>query len=117
MFCCRETVMLVNVCGALAYALMKPWFPDSPKEPDSAASPAPSQSPVSKKGSKATKDAKTKPSTTQITINPEALPDLKRAIEVCFYSMADFKSRVDPPFQKLCIEKYGLFHLNLYPQN
>ncbi|CAC5380788.1 Cilia- and flagella-associated protein 46 [Mytilus coruscus] len=82
-----ETVMLVNVCGALAFALMKPWIPDGPKEPE-LPSPTPSQSPASKKGGKAPKDAKNKPSsTTQISISPDALPDLKKAIEVCEYAI------------------------------
>ncbi|CAG2203029.1 Cilia- and flagella-associated protein 46 [Mytilus edulis] len=82
-----ETVMLVNVCGALAFALMKPWIPDGNKEPE-LPSPTPSQSPASKKGSKAPKDAKNKPtSTTQISISPDALPDLKKAIEVCEYAI------------------------------
>ena len=73
--------MLVNVCSSLAYALMKPWYPDGPKEVD-VSSPTPSISPGSKKGSKATKDTKNKSAAIQISINPEALPDLKKAIEV-----------------------------------
>jgi hypothetical protein len=51
--------MLVNVCSSLAYGLMKPWFPDGPKEVD-ISSPTPSVSPASKKGSKSTKDTKNK---------------------------------------------------------
>lgn len=73
--------MLVNVCSSLAYGLMKPWFPDGPKEVD-ISSPTPSVSPASKKGSKSTKDTKNKSAAIPISISPEALPDLKKAIEV-----------------------------------
>lgn len=70
--------MLVNVCNALSYALMKPWFPEPQKEVEI---PSPTPSTSSKKG-KGAKDTKPKLSTTQVSISADAMPDLKKAIEV-----------------------------------
>lgn len=88
----RETMMLVNICGALAYALMYPWIPAEPdKEMQDPSSPSPtvSQSPAGgKKGGKPAPPAasptkgKAPAPSTQVTISPEAMPDLKKAIEV-----------------------------------
>lgn len=88
--------MLVNICGALAYALMYPWIPAEPdKEMQDPSSPSPTvtQSPVGgKKGGKPAPPAaspakgKAPAPSTQVTISPEAMPDLKKAIEVCLRS-------------------------------
>ncbi|XP_069140158.1 cilia- and flagella-associated protein 46-like isoform X2 [Argopecten irradians] len=81
-----ETVMMVNICTALAYAFMKPWIPAEPSK-DGAAVPTPAPSPeVGKKGKPAPAAAKSKPALT-VTINPDAMPDLKKAIEVCEYAI------------------------------
>ncbi|XP_060072788.1 cilia- and flagella-associated protein 46-like [Ylistrum balloti] len=82
-----ETVMLVNICTALAYAYMKPWIPAEPSK-DGASAPTPVPSPeVGKKGKPAAAGAaKSKPVLT-VSINPEAAPDLKKAIEVCEYAI------------------------------
>ncbi|XP_065923991.1 cilia- and flagella-associated protein 46 isoform X6 [Magallana gigas] len=92
-----ETMMLVNICGALAYALMYPWIPAEPdKEMQDPSSPSPtvSQSPAGgKKGGKPAPPAasptkgKAPAPSTQVTISPEAMPDLKKAIEVCDYAI------------------------------
>lgn len=89
--------MLVNICGALAYALMYPWIPAEPdKEMQDPSSPSPTvtQSPVGgKKGGKPAPPAaspakgKAPAPSTQVAISPEAMPDLKKAIEVCLRSL------------------------------
>ena len=71
---------LVNVCNALSYALMKPWIPNLTKNSSPVPTPAPGDSPTPKKGKA---DPKAKNSKTSlIIIPPEAMPDLKKAIEV-----------------------------------
>ena len=96
--CClfRETMMLVNICGALAYALMFPWIPAEPdKEMQDPSSPSPTVAPSpgggGKKGGKpapptAASPAKGKPPvpSSQVTISQDAMPDLKKAIEVSY---------------------------------
>nr|XP_022339451.1 cilia- and flagella-associated protein 46-like isoform X3 [Crassostrea virginica] len=94
-----ETMMLVNICGALAYALMFPWIPAEPdKEMQDPSSPSPTVAPSpgggGKKGGKpappaAASPAKGKPPvpSSQVTISPDAMPDLKKAIEVCEYAI------------------------------
>ena len=73
---------LVNVCNALSYALMKPWIPSpAPKEPTPAPTPAPGDSPSGKKKADP-KAQKNKSTTGLVTIASEAMPDLKKAIEV-----------------------------------
>lgn len=89
-------MMLVNICGALAYALMYPWIPAEPdKEMQDPSSPSPTvtQSPVGgKKGGKPAPPAasptkgKAPAPSTQVAISSEAMPDLKKAIEVCIRS-------------------------------
>lgn len=75
-----ETSSLVNVCNALSYALMRPWIPVPSKGLTPPATPGRGESPSAKKG-KADPKAK-KSSTNMVTIPSEAMPDLKKAIEV-----------------------------------
>ncbi|XP_052228420.1 cilia- and flagella-associated protein 46-like isoform X3 [Dreissena polymorpha] len=80
----NETSSLVNICNALAYALMKPWFPKPVKEPSPPATPGASDSPRAK-GGKDKGGQKNKSTVNGISIATEAMPDLKKAIEVCEY--------------------------------
>ena len=68
----------MNICNALSYALMKPWIPlPSKEEPPSA------DTPRIDSGKKGKADPKAKKSTTNsVSIPSEAMPDLKKAIEV-----------------------------------
>ncbi|KAK6186277.1 hypothetical protein SNE40_008346 [Patella caerulea] len=86
-----ETVMLVNICNALAYSLIQPWIP--PPVPKEIQEPPVSPSPGDKSPVKDKKAARTAVGTAKskagvtVTISPDALPDLKKAIEVCEYGM------------------------------
>ncbi|XP_035825239.1 cilia- and flagella-associated protein 46 [Aplysia californica] len=81
-----ETVMLVNICNALAQGLIRPWLPQPPKEVEKGTSEAGDPlSPKGKGGKGAPTPAKTK--SPGISISPEATPDLKKAIEVCDFAM------------------------------
>ena len=80
--CFRETVMLVNICNALAFGLLKPWIPPK-EEPGLAvvsASPSPRDN-KSPRGRGKSVAAASKPKQA-VTISPDAMPDLKKAIEV-----------------------------------
>ncbi|WAR21805.1 CFA46-like protein [Mya arenaria] len=77
-----ETSSLVNICNALAYALMKPWFPTPSKDPTPPATPG-LESPTLKKGKD--KAQKSKTNTATVAISQDAMPDLKKAIEVLEY--------------------------------
>ncbi|ESP03735.1 hypothetical protein LOTGIDRAFT_237561 [Lottia gigantea] len=84
-----ETVMLVNICNALAYSLILPWIPaPAPKEvQEPPTSPSPDEKGKDKKPVRATVGtAKSKGGVT-VTICSEAQPDLKKAIEVCEYGI------------------------------
>ncbi|XP_041369926.1 cilia- and flagella-associated protein 46-like [Gigantopelta aegis] len=82
-----ETIMLVNICNALAFGLLKPWLPPK-EEPAMAVVAAASPSPRDKSPRSRAKPvtATGKPKAT-VTISPDAMPDLKKAIEVCEYAM------------------------------
>lgn len=82
----NETASLVNICQALAYALMKPWIPVANKEPTPPATPS-SEVETPKKGKADPKAQKNKTATNAVTIAPEAVTDLKKAIEVCEHVM------------------------------
>ena len=78
--------MLINICNALCVGLIKPWLPQPPKTKDlvkdkmSDAGDA-LDSPKGKGGKAAAAPAK-KTATIAITISSDAMPDLKKAIEV-----------------------------------
>ncbi|KAL4232411.1 Cilia and flagella associated protein 46 [Mactra antiquata] len=76
----NETSSLVNICNALSYALMKPWIPLPNKEPTPPATPG--REPSAKKGKA---DPKAQKKVASVSIASEAMPDLKKAIEVCEY--------------------------------
>ncbi|XP_076434592.1 cilia- and flagella-associated protein 46-like isoform X2 [Babylonia areolata] len=82
-----ETTLLVNVCKALAYGLLSPWIPKPQKEekpePTSAAVTA---SPRGKGGKGASAPSKAKAG--GVAINPDAGPDIKKAVEVCEFAIA-----------------------------
>ena len=79
----RETILLVNICNALALGMLQPWIPPPPSK-DAVVPTGPEDPPVrgsaKKKGAAAAGNNK-KPAAT-VTISPDAQPDLKKAIEV-----------------------------------
>ncbi|XP_071090002.1 cilia- and flagella-associated protein 46-like [Haliotis cracherodii] len=82
-----ETMMLVNICNALSTGLIKPWIPEPPPREgyEGTMSPTPGdKSPSKSKGKSAVTGNKSKTPYT-VTISPDAMPDLKKAIEVCEY--------------------------------
>ncbi|CAD5115467.1 DgyrCDS4439 [Dimorphilus gyrociliatus] len=74
-----ETIMLVSLCNALAKGLLQPWDPLL-QSPGSVPPRAPS--PGKKQGGLA--DSKSKQT---LQINPDGIPFIKQAIEVCEFCM------------------------------
>ncbi|CAL1538602.1 unnamed protein product [Lymnaea stagnalis] len=84
-----ETEMLVNLCNGLANGLVKPWIPKSPPE---TAKPEPAVEAPPMKSSKGGKTPavtapKNPPNKLSFGMPPEALSDLKKAVEVCEHAM------------------------------
>ncbi|KAH9492442.1 Cilia- and flagella-associated protein 46 [Bulinus truncatus] len=84
-----ETTMLVNICNALANGYMKNWVPKHLTEPEKPeVKPDPDTQSVKSKGTKAAQmTSKVSKTASLIAIPPEALIDLKKAIEVCELAM------------------------------
>ena len=78
-------MLLVDVCNVLAIGLMQPWLPTSESKAPIAEQPAEGDKEGPKRGAKAAPAAaaaaKGKPGQA-FTIPAEAMPDLKRAMEV-----------------------------------
>lgn len=86
--CCRETVLLCQMCNAIAQGFMQPWIP-ALTPPTAPATPTKEKSemPEKTKGRQSGKGAKgmgapSKGSLHTATVDPEATPDLKQALEV-----------------------------------
>ncbi|RUS85833.1 hypothetical protein EGW08_006385 [Elysia chlorotica] len=98
-----ETVMLVNICNALAQGLIQPWLPDAPKDAEKQSEMGDPLSPKGKNKAPAAATSKSKSSV--INISNDALPDLKKAIEVCDFAMqvtnGDSPLDVIPIFMRL----------------
>lgn len=75
--------MLVNLCTALAYGLVQPWIPKTPAR-EVAPPPSPKgrgekdQSPRKAKSVTSHTSAKTR----SLTVDPDGLEDIKKALEV-----------------------------------
>lgn len=69
-------MLLVNISTSLAYAYLKPWIPGS-----GSASRTPSPTQVDK--NRKTPAAPPKAKSANLSVSPDAGPDLKKAIEVC----------------------------------
>ncbi|XP_071793797.1 cilia- and flagella-associated protein 46-like isoform X3 [Asterias amurensis] len=84
-----ETVMLVNLCTALAFGLVQPWIPKSTtREVVPPSSPSPKgrgdkESPRKAKSVASHTSAKTR----SLTVDPDGMEDIKKAMEVCDYGM------------------------------
>ncbi|KAK7482059.1 hypothetical protein BaRGS_00026751 [Batillaria attramentaria] len=76
-----ETIMLVNICKALAYGLIAPWFPAPPKEEKEAPAAG------SEKAGKGAKLQATPSKIKMVTVSAEAGPDVKKAVEVCEFAI------------------------------
>ena len=84
----RETVLLCQMCNAIAQGFMQPWIPALPP-PTAPTTPIKEKSemPEKTKGRQSGKGAKgvggpSKGSLHTATVDPEATPDLKQALEV-----------------------------------
>ena len=82
----RETVLLCQMCNAIAQGYMKPWIPALPP-PTAPATPSKDRSEKTEKakGRQSGKGAKgvlSKSSLQTVTVDPEATPDLKQALDV-----------------------------------
>ena len=73
--------MLVNICNALAQGLIRPWIPEPPKD-EKQSEMGDLLSPKGK--AKAAAPAPSKSKSSSISISNDAMPDLKKAIEVSF---------------------------------
>ena len=84
--CFRETIMLVNVCKALAYGLLAPWIPPPPKEDKSEGSPASMEVVDKISHGKILKvvPPPNKAKVSGVIISPDAGPDVKKAVEVVY---------------------------------
>ncbi|GFS07539.1 cilia- and flagella-associated protein 46 [Elysia marginata] len=80
-----ETVMLVNICNALAQGLIRPWIPEPPKDVEKLSEAGDPLSPKSKNKAAALPASKSK--SLVVNISNDAMPDLKKAIEVCDFAM------------------------------
>ncbi len=77
-------MMLVNICDALAMGLMQPWIPEPPPKESASQSTSPlpgEKSPSKSKGKSVAAASKTKTPFAP-TVSPDAMPELKKAIEV-----------------------------------
>lgn len=82
-----ETVTLVNICRAIAHGLMSPWIPKATGKEEKSEAPAGATEDKGSKGAGKTPPAAAKAKPTTVNINPDAGPDVKRAVEVCELAM------------------------------
>jgi len=86
-----ETVLLCQMCNAIAQGYMQPWIPALPP-PTAPATPSKDKSEKTEKAKgrqsgKGTKGGPSKGSLQTVVVDPEATPDLKQALEVRVASM------------------------------
>ncbi|XP_072177207.1 cilia- and flagella-associated protein 46-like [Diadema setosum] len=87
-----ETVLLVNLCNALALGLIIPWIPLGDPEPENQAPSAP-RGKGAKDPDPSPRKAKSVASHTSgksklvLTVDPEGGNDIKQALEVCDYAL------------------------------
>ncbi|KAL9983920.1 hypothetical protein ACROYT_G006166 [Oculina patagonica] len=86
-----ETVLLCQMCNAIAQGYMQPWIPALPP-PTAPATPSKEKSEKAEKvkGRQSGKEAKggpSKGSLQTVVVDPEATPDLKQALEVIEYAL------------------------------
>lgn len=86
----RETVLLCQMCNAIAQGYMKPWIPALPP-PTAPVTPSKDRGEKIEKtkgrqSGKGVKGVPSKSSLQTVTVDPEATPDLKQALDVrvCF---------------------------------
>lgn len=87
-----ETVLLCQMCNAIAQGFMQPWIPALPP-PTAPVTPSKDKSektekPKGRQSGKGTKGGgPSKGSLHTVTVDPEATPDLKQALEVLEYAL------------------------------
>lgn len=79
--------MLCQICNAIAQGYMQPWIPALPTPPTASATPSKDKSEKTEKvkgrqSGKGAKGGQSKGSLQTVTIDPEATPDLKQALDV-----------------------------------
>ncbi|XP_077992013.1 cilia- and flagella-associated protein 46-like isoform X2 [Glandiceps talaboti] len=80
-----ETILLVQLCTALAYGYVKPWIPAAvPRDVESPIKTT-SEKPASPKKPKSIASPKSK--VQSLTVDPDGTPDIKKAVEVCEYAI------------------------------
>lgn len=82
-----ETILLCQICNAIAQGYMQPWIPALPTPPTASATPSKDKSEKTEKvkgrqSGKGAKGGQSKGSLQTVTIDPEATPDLKQALDV-----------------------------------
>lgn len=82
----RETVLLCQMCNAIAQGYMKPWIPALPP-PTAPATPNKDKGEKTEKAKgrqsgKGAKGGPSKGSLQTVAVDPEATPDLKQALDV-----------------------------------
>lgn len=87
-----ETILLCQICNAIAQGYMQPWIPALPTPPTASATPSKDKSEKTEKvkgrqSGKGAKGGQSKGSLQTVTIDPEATPDLKQALDVLEYAL------------------------------
>ena len=82
-----ETVLLCQMCNAIAQGFMQPWIPalpppTAPATPSKDKSDKPDKAKGRQSGKGGTKGGPSKGSLQTVAVDPEATPDLKQALEV-----------------------------------
>ena len=82
-----ETVLLCQMCNAIAQGFMQPWIPalpppTAPVTPSKDKSDKPDKAKGRQSGKGGTKGGPSKGSLQTVAVDPEATPDLKQALEV-----------------------------------
>ncbi|CAH3151990.1 unnamed protein product [Porites lobata] len=87
-----ETVLLCQMCNAIAQGFMQPWIPalpppTAPATPSKDKSDKPDKAKGRQSGKGGTKGGPSKGSLQTVAVDPEATPDLKQALEVLEYAL------------------------------
>ena len=93
---CSETIMLTNICNAIAVGLMQPWIPETPKEALVPSPPPANKSPRGSPSRRAQMLSKPSKAVIPVTVNPDATPDLKKGLEVGFVKCFHFRGCTIP---------------------
>ncbi|XP_059152499.1 cilia- and flagella-associated protein 46-like isoform X4 [Physella acuta] len=85
-----DTELIVNICAAISTGLIKPWLPKTSKDlekPELKLEPPDGQNTKGKPGKTSAIPQSSKAQKPLTTVNPESMPDLKKAIEICDFAI------------------------------